>query len=289
MAKYRQVHVHIWKDGWFLDLEPMYKLFFIYLFTNERASISGIYELSRRVMAFESGLTFSEIDGALQAFDTEGKAYYDDGVVWVPNLRKYHESKSPKVVTFIEEDVGRLKNCKLKSIYVDKYHMDTVSIGYTDSIHTVSSSSSIGLVSDSSGNRDKPESEPAPKLPIGTHYELSPDEVPHYQHNERRRLMVAALVKVTKTTITVSHGLDSAEQAVDAWHEQHGDGPDEVLGFADFWRIPGDGKYSGRPALKSMLNQYGDYVDWRKTKSKVSAGGVNDDGSVGRKLDWSAI
>ena len=68
MTKYRQVHVHIWKDGWFLDLDPKFKLFFIYLFTNERASIAGIYELPKRVMAFESGLMFSEIDDAFQVY-----------------------------------------------------------------------------------------------------------------------------------------------------------------------------------------------------------------------------
>ena len=122
----------------------------------------------------------------------------------------------------------------------------------------------------------------------GSHHELPPDEVPHFQHNERRRLMVAALTKVTKTTITVSHGLDGAEQAVDAWHEQYGDGPDEVLGFLDYWRIPGDGKYTGRPALKSMLNQYGDYVDWRESKGKQKSGGVNPDGSIGKPMNAEA-
>lgn len=276
MAKYRQVHVHIWKDSWFLDLDPKHKLFFIYLFTNERASISGIYELSKRVMAFESGLTFSEIDDALQAFEAQGKAHYDDGVVWIPNLRKYHESKSPKVVKFIEEDVGSLKDCKLKSMYMNLYSMDTV----LSVDNTVSSSDSI---SSSDGSK-------IPNVPIrsGSHHELPPDEVPHFQHNERRRLMVAALTKVTKTTITVSHGLDGAEQAVDAWHEQYGDGPDEVLGFLDYWRIPGDGKYTGRPALKSMLNQYGDYVDWRESKGKQKSGGVNPDGSIGKPMNAEA-
>jgi hypothetical protein len=161
MAKYRQVHVHIWKDGWFLDLDPKHKLFFIYLFTNERASISGIYELSKRVMSFESGLSFGEIDDALQAFEQEGKAYYDDGVVWVPNLRKYHESKSPKVVKFIEDDVSTLKDCKLKSIYCGKYSIDTV-FSVENTVSSRDSASSSVSSGSSSKTGGKPKLPPIP-------------------------------------------------------------------------------------------------------------------------------
>ena len=241
MAKYRQVHVHIWKDDWFLDLDPLHKLFFIYLFTNERASISGIYELSKRVMAFESGLTFSEIDAALQAFEQEGKAHYDDGVVWIPNLRKYHESKSPKVVTFIEEDVRRLRNCKLKSIYMEKYHMDTVSIEYTDSIDTIRSSSRNSS-SVSSGNSGKPEKH------SGTHYEHDPADVPGYQHNEQRRVIMVALASVVKETFVI--GDDAQERAADALIAE-GITEGDILAFPKWWKV--NGHYAGKPALKSLM------------------------------------
>jgi len=52
MADYRQIHTRIWKDSWFIELEPCDKLLFIYLFSNERASVSGIYDISIKVMAF---------------------------------------------------------------------------------------------------------------------------------------------------------------------------------------------------------------------------------------------
>ena len=104
MRKFRQVHTKIWKDSWFCELQSSHKLFFIYLFTNELASISGIYELSKRVMQFESGLSYAEIDAAFAEFESAGKAYFRDGVVLVPSLRKYHETKSPKVQTAIRKD-----------------------------------------------------------------------------------------------------------------------------------------------------------------------------------------
>ena len=56
MAGYRQIHTQIWKDEWFLDLEPQAKLLFIYLFGNENTSLSGIYKLPLKVILFETGL-----------------------------------------------------------------------------------------------------------------------------------------------------------------------------------------------------------------------------------------
>ena len=127
MANYRQVHTKIWKDNWFLDLQPSHKLFFIYLFTNEMASISGIYELPQRVMSFESGLTPSEIQEAFKEYERAQKAFYENGVVWVVNLRKYHETNSPKVQTRINKDVNAVKTCPLKKRYCESYGIDTVS------------------------------------------------------------------------------------------------------------------------------------------------------------------
>lgn len=239
MAKYRQVHVHIWKDGWFLDLEPKYKLFFIYLFTNERASISGIYELPKRVMAFESGLTYSEIDSAFEVFQQEAKAYFDDGVVWIANLRKYHESKSPKVQKCIADDIGRLKNCKLKAMYMELYSIDSVS----DTVSIPRSSYSIS-------SRD---SSKIPDVPIhsGSHNELAPEDVPHYQHNEERRVIISALSGIVKEVFMV--GDPKLDMAADALLSE-GATEGGIARFAKWWKS--NGHYNGKPALKSVLQNY---------------------------------
>lgn len=134
MANFRQVHTKIWKDDWFLELQPIHKLFFVYLFTNECASICGLYELSKRVMAFESGLTYQEIDEAFATFVDTEKAYYQDNVVWVANLRKYHETKSPKLQAKITKDLDEVKECQLKVQYRHVYGIDRVS----DPVNTVS-------------------------------------------------------------------------------------------------------------------------------------------------------
>jgi len=119
MANYRQIHVQIWKDQWFLDLPPDFKLLFIYLFSNERTSVAGIYDLSLRVIEFETGLDLETIEAGLAEFARAGKAYYEEGLVWVVNLRKYNATNSIKVRTRIQHDLLALPDCNLLRRYLD--------------------------------------------------------------------------------------------------------------------------------------------------------------------------
>jgi hypothetical protein len=123
MANYRQIHVSIWKDEWFLDLEPAEKLLFIYLFSNEATSLAGIYKLPMKVIEFETGLSRQFIEDTLSKFQLVGKVLYENGIVWVTNMRRYHETKSAKVQTRILSDIALIPDCPLKIRYL--YGMDT--------------------------------------------------------------------------------------------------------------------------------------------------------------------
>mgnify|MGYP001813570995 FL=1 len=92
MAEYRQIHNQIWKDSWFLELESDRKLLFIYLFSNERSELSGVYELPMAVIAFETNLPVKTIKESLQYFEACGKVAYDfeTSYVWVYKLLHYN-------------------------------------------------------------------------------------------------------------------------------------------------------------------------------------------------------
>lgn len=119
MANYRQIHVQIWKDQWFLDLPADFKLLFIYLFSNERTSVAGIYDLALRVIEFETGLDVETIQAGFREFARAGKVYYEDGLVWVVNLRKYNATNSIKVRTRIKQDLLALPDCSLLRRYLE--------------------------------------------------------------------------------------------------------------------------------------------------------------------------
>jgi hypothetical protein len=115
---FRQIHTRIWDDPWFQDLLPEEKLLFIYLFSNERAALCGLYELSLKTMAFETGLRKDAITLALHRFGQAGKAFWDGRHVWVPNLRKYNETASEKVQIRIAKELAAIPDCELKRRYV---------------------------------------------------------------------------------------------------------------------------------------------------------------------------
>ena len=56
MAKARYIHTKFWSDDWISRLDPVEKLLFIYLLTNERTNICGVYELPLKFMAVETGI-----------------------------------------------------------------------------------------------------------------------------------------------------------------------------------------------------------------------------------------
>ncbi len=121
MAEYRQIHTRIWKDSWFLGLEPTHKLLFIYLFGNERASVAGIYELPLPVICFETGLEESVIQTGLAIFAEAGKVVYENNIVWVVNLRKYNDSGSSKVKVKIDKDIAAIPEGVVKTLYAQHY------------------------------------------------------------------------------------------------------------------------------------------------------------------------
>lgn len=138
MANYRQIHTCIWKDAWFFELQPEHKLLWVYLFSNERANLTGLYDIHRRIIAFETGLAQKDVDEGLVAFERAGKAFYEDGWVWVPNLIKYNAGSlnSSKIRTHIVGALEKIADTPLKARCIayynglvdEAYRIDTLSI-----------------------------------------------------------------------------------------------------------------------------------------------------------------
>jgi len=122
---YRQIHVEIWDDPWFVELNPQEKLLFIYLFSNARTNTIGLYELSERVIAFETGLSPDVITAGLDRFHTEGKALSSGSWVWVPKLltRNITNFGSPKIRAMLERQIIAVPdNCPFKVQWIENYN-----------------------------------------------------------------------------------------------------------------------------------------------------------------------
>ena len=137
MAGYRQIHTQIWKDEWFIELEPDEKLLFIYLFSNDLSSISGIYKIPLKVMMNETGLDSRRIEEILSHFSADGKVYFEDGITWIVNMLRYHKNASPKTQKRYLDDIFSLPDCPIRQNCIDHLQSSNmVSIPYPYGIDT---------------------------------------------------------------------------------------------------------------------------------------------------------
>ena len=138
MASFRQIHVKIWKDGWFLDLSADHKLLFIYLFSNERANLFGLYDLPLKVICFETGLPPDVVLDGLGQFADEGKAFHEDGWIWVRSLLTYNAQNlsSPKTQAHLKNTLDDIPDIPLKARAL-AYYRDKMGYIYPSDTHAI--------------------------------------------------------------------------------------------------------------------------------------------------------
>lgn len=120
MSKQRYINTKIWSDSWVTNLDPTEKLLFLYLLTNERTTIAGVYELPIKMMAVETGIEKEMIEKIIKRFERDCKIKYIKGWVGVKNFTKHQDLRNEKIRIGIESILNS----------VPKDILDRLSIGY---------------------------------------------------------------------------------------------------------------------------------------------------------------
>jgi len=115
MAIFRKVHTSIWSDAWFSEISQDKKLFYIYLLTNERTKQCGVYEITKKQIAFDLGYTIDRVSKLLDHFINIGKIRYNNDTkeVALGNWLKFNSSTSPKVQKCINQEFSLVKDTLL--------------------------------------------------------------------------------------------------------------------------------------------------------------------------------
>ena len=87
-GKLRSVNTSFWSDPFIEGLTPDEKLLFLYLITNEKTNMLGIYEVSLNKISFETGIIKSKITKAFERFEEAQKIRYEDNYVILLNYLK---------------------------------------------------------------------------------------------------------------------------------------------------------------------------------------------------------
>lgn len=141
----RLVDTKLWNDENIIEnftAEDRY--FWLYLLTNPHNNICGVLKNSPALMARDMGLHKDTIINLLYRFENIHKLVFCDketNEVVILNWSKYNWTKSPKILSVIEKELGGIKSEKIKNILSDKisslFDKDTVSIGYRYPTNTI--------------------------------------------------------------------------------------------------------------------------------------------------------
>jgi hypothetical protein len=106
MAKQRVVNTRFWNDPWVMEeLNPLDKLLFLYFLTNDQTNLSGIYEISHRVICFETGIEKETLTKAMIP-RLGPKVFYEDGWIIIPNFPKHQNTENPKIMAGIQRELA---------------------------------------------------------------------------------------------------------------------------------------------------------------------------------------
>lgn len=153
---YRQIYTQIWRDDWFQELEPEAKLLFIYLFSNDSSNLLGLYKISLRTIAFETGLEIDYIKSTIQYFSEHGKVHYQDGYIWVVNLLRYNFNRSDKTVIHIKNELARIPDTQLKIDYINSANTVLIPYGYSiDGVLSVTRQDKTETVTETGQNQNQ--------------------------------------------------------------------------------------------------------------------------------------
>tara|TARA_Y100000310_G_C20646738_1_gene797076 strand:- start:360 stop:1049 length:690 start_codon:yes stop_codon:yes gene_type:complete len=91
IMKTRIIYTKFWYDTYISDLNTKEKLLFIYLVTNEKVTICGIYELPDKYILLDVGITQKELDTIKEKFMVDNKFTFIDGWVRIENFEIYNK------------------------------------------------------------------------------------------------------------------------------------------------------------------------------------------------------
>ena len=135
MAIYRNVSMTFWTDSKVSDnFLPEEKYMFLYLFTNPHTNLCGCYEVSRKQMAHEMGLSVQKVNSLLNSLaEKHDVIRYNEQTkeVLLLNWHKYNWTKSEKFRTPLLKEIQSIKSVDFKEYLTNIFNgNDTVSIGY---------------------------------------------------------------------------------------------------------------------------------------------------------------
>lgn len=120
--KTRILHTKFWSDNYITTLNHREKLLFLYLITNDKVNLCGVYELPDKYILNELDFTPKKLDKIKQKLQEDGKFIFNSGWIVIKNVDKYNQYVGEK------NEIAKHREISL----IPSHLRDTLSIGYSE-------------------------------------------------------------------------------------------------------------------------------------------------------------
>lgn len=131
MAKFRQVHVNFWSDPKVMEeMTPEDRYFYLYLLTNPLTSQIGIYQITKKQMAFDLGYSLETVNSLINRFEMHHrliKYNQETREIAIIKWGKYNLNKTGKpVLDCIDKELASVKDKSLLTLIIDHIPSNTI-------------------------------------------------------------------------------------------------------------------------------------------------------------------
>lgn len=125
MAIFRHIQTAFWKDPKIIeDMTPEDRLFFLYILTNPSTTQIGVYNITKKQMAFELGYSIEVINSLVNRFENQHNVIrYNEETreICIINWGKYNLNKGGKpIIDCVKKEVSQVKDKSLLKLIADK-------------------------------------------------------------------------------------------------------------------------------------------------------------------------
>jgi DnaD/phage-associated family protein len=140
MAKYRHVHVDFWQDAKVVEeMTPEDRYFYIYLLTNPNTTQIGIYQITKKQMAFELGYSIETINKLLDRFEKVHEVIRynpDTREIAIINWGKYNLVKGGKpILDCVRRELSEVKDKSMIAVVAQKIPNETIKSLFLEQIN----------------------------------------------------------------------------------------------------------------------------------------------------------
>ena len=120
MSKLRSVSTAFWSDPFIEELNSDEKLLYLYLITNDKTNMLGIYEISMSRISFDTGIKKETVLNALKRFESLSKVKLVSNYIILCNFMKHQNFNTNMMKSAIDVYNGLPQVLKIQGLTVSK-------------------------------------------------------------------------------------------------------------------------------------------------------------------------